>query len=284
MGCPTVRRYLSQLSSDDLPGLAAELAYRFMFATFPFIVFVASLSAFAAAGIGISDPVTKVLDGMGRSLPTDLVEPIRRQLNAILLHKEPELLSIGALLTLVGAAGGMGTLMKAMNRAFKEEETRSLVARILLSVGLTIFGGLAVVTSIVAIIGGTLATQQLIDQLGIGGIWPVLALLRWPIAFGLLVAAGSVMLHFAPVVRPPWRLTVACAAASSVAWIVVTFAFGVYVARFGSFGVTYGALAGVIVLMIWYYISALVLLLAVELVAVLSRFQAEERGRETAAN
>jgi membrane protein len=258
-------------AKDVVQGLAAELAFRFMFATFPFVVFAASLSGFVTTWVGVADPVGRVIDALGRSLPADLIEPLRRQLNAVLLHHEPELLSLGALLALYGAAGGMGTLMKAMNRALNLRETRPLQARIFISLALTVFGGVAAVFSTVAVVGGMLATQQVVDGAGLRGIWPAISLLRWPIAFGLLVIAGAAMLRFAPCARPAWRWALGSAAASAAGWLVVTYVFALYVARFGSFSATYGALAGVIVFMLWYYLSALVLLLAVEMVAALSQ-------------
>jgi membrane protein len=83
--------------------------------------------------------------------------------------------------------------------------------------------------------------------------------------------AVAALLRFAPNLRTPWRWAGVSATIFAVAWIVVTYAFGLYVARFASYDATYGALAGVIVLMLWFYLSSFVLVCAAEIAALLVR-------------
>jgi len=264
-----VRRYVKAVFDDDVPGLAAELAYRFMFATFPFAIFVVALSGLIAGWLGIADPSNRIIGAIGNSLPADLIGPVKAQLEQALSDTQPQLLSVGAVVTLYAATGGIDTLMKAMNRAYNVPETRHLLRRIGLAALLTVLGGVAVVVSFVAVVGGTLVTQRLIDAVGLGQVWPAISLLRWPIVFALLVAAVSALLRYAPSFRTPWRWSAIAATAFAVAWLAVTYGFGLYVARFASYGATYGALAGVIVLMLWFYLTAFVLLCAAELSAFL---------------
>jgi membrane protein len=268
-----VGRYVKQILDDDVPGLAAELAYRFMFATFPFAIFVVALSGFMASWLGIADPGDRIIGAIGNSLPSDLIGPVKAQLDAVLVHTEPQLLSVGALVTLYAAIGGINTLMKAMNRAYDVPETRPLPLRIALAVLLTVLGGVAVVVSFIAIVGGTLASQRLVDGIGLLGVWPALSLLRWPAAFMLLVAAVAALLRYAPNFRTPWRSAATAATAFAVVWLVVTYAFGLYVAHFATYDATYGALGSVIVLMLWFYLTAFVLLCAAELAALLIRLR-----------
>lgn len=263
-------RYVKQILDHDVPGLAAELAYRFMFATFPFAIFVVALSGFIASWVGIADPASRIIGAIGNSLPSDLVGPVRAQLEQALSETQPQLLSAGAVVTLYAATGGIDTLMKAMNRAYGVPETRPIVTRIALAALLTVLGGAAVVVSFVAVVGGTLVTQRLIDGIGLGQVWPALSLLRWPIAAALLVAAVSALLRYAPCYRTPWRPAAIAAMVFAVVWLAVTYGFGLYVARFASYGATYGALAGVIVLMLWFYLTAFVLLCSAELAALLT--------------
>src|SRR5664280_404470 len=175
-------RYVKQILDHDVPGLAAELAYRFMFATFPFAIFVVALSGFIANWLGVANPGNEIIRAIGSSLPSDVVGPVKTQLDAALAHTEPQLLSIGAVVTVYAAAGGVNTLTKAMNRAYGVRETRPLALRLGLGLLLTFVGGVAIVVSFVAIVGGTLATQRLIDQVGLTGVWPAISLLRWPVA------------------------------------------------------------------------------------------------------
>jgi membrane protein len=266
-----VRRYVKAIFDDDVPGLAAELAYRFMFATFPFAIFVVALSGLMASWLGVADPGSRIIGAIGNSLPSDLIGPVQAQLEQALTDTQPQLLSLGAVVTLYAATGGIDTLMKAMNRAYGVTETRPMIMRIGLAALLTFLGGVAVVFSFVAVVGGTLVTQRLIDAVGLGQVWPVLSLLRWPIAFAVLVAAVAALLRYAPNFRTPWRTAALAAAAFAVVWLAVTYGFGLYVSRFASFGATYGALASVIVLMLWFYLTAFVVLGAAELAALLAR-------------
>ena len=268
-----VGRYVKQVLDDDVPGLAAELAYRFMFATFPFAIFVVALSGFMASWLGMANPGDRIIGAIGNSLPPDLIGSVTAQLDVLLAHTEPQLLSVGALVTLYAAVGGINTLMKAMNRAYGVPETRPLLRRMALAALLTVLGGVAVVVSFVAVVGGTLASERLIDEIGLSGVWPALSLLRWPAAFLLLVAAVAALLRYAPNLRTPWRSAATAATAFAVAWLVVTYAFGLYVAHFATYDATYGALGSVIVLMLWFYLTAFVLLCAAELAALLVRFR-----------
>jgi membrane protein len=241
-----------------------------MFATFPFAIFVVALGGFLAGWLGIDDPSGRIISAVGNSLPADLVGPVTTQLEQALASTQPQLLSIGAVVTIYAATGGIDTLMKAMNRAYGVPETRSIPRRIGMAVLLTVLGGVAVAFSFVVIVGGTLATQRLIDAIGLGGTWPTLLLLRWPLALLFLVTAVSALLRYAPAFRAPWRWCAMAAAAFAIVWLVVTYGFGLYVAQFANYGATYGALAGVIVLMLWFYLTAFVLLCAAELVALVA--------------
>ena len=273
-----VRLYVRQLQRHDATGLAAELSFRFMFATFPFVLFLAALGAFLAGWLGVADPTSRIISALGSSVPSDLVGPLRTQLEQVLAHTEPALLSVGALLTLYASAGGINALMKAMNRAFGVRENRLLPGRIAIAMALTVLGGLGVVLGVVAVVGGTLVTTEVADRAGIGGAtWTALSILRWPVAFGVVVLAVTALFRYGSCVRPPWRWALGGAAVFAVAWLVVTFGFGEYVARFGHFELTYGALGGVVVLMLWYYLTAVILVASAELVAVLAEtFDADE--------
>ena len=271
------RIYVRQLDRHDTTGLAAELAFRFMFATFPFALFLAALGAYVAYWLGVADPTARIVSALGGSIPSDLVGPVTSQLNKVLADTEPAFLSVGALVTVYSSAGGINALMKAMNRAFGVRETRMLPARIALGMVLTILGGIGFVVSVVAVIGGTLMTRDLADRAGFGGAtWTLLSLLRWPIVFAVLLVAVGALFRYGSCVRPPWRWALAGSATFAVAWLVVTYAFGLYVSRIGNFDATYGALGGIIVLMLWYYLTAIILLCAAELTAILAeRFDPE---------
>ncbi|MGA2513141.1 MAG: YihY/virulence factor BrkB family protein [Candidatus Limnocylindrales bacterium] len=271
-----VRAYVKRVIDDDVAGVSAELAFRFMFATFPFAIFVVALGGFVASWLGIRDPSNRIIGALGGDLPSDLIGPITSQLQAALVHTHPELLSVGAAVTLYGAVTGMNSLMKAMNRAYGVRETRPLALRLVMASVLTVLGGIAAALSFGAIVGGTLITRRFVDHAGLREVWPWISLVRWPVSFALLVIAVTAVLRFAPVFRTPWRVAALAATAFAAVWLVVTYAFGVYVAQFASYAATYGALAGVIVLMLWFYLTAFVLVCAAELGALLVRLRSPQ--------
>jgi membrane protein len=262
------KRAAKELGRDDAAGLSAELAYRFLFAIFPFGIFVAALSAFIAQAVGIEDPTGKILGAVGDNLPPDLASGIRPQLEAVIGKTQPGLLTFGAIAALWAATGGTNALIKAMNRAYEVEEDRSLVPRYALAIGLTLLASVGLVVAFVTIVGASLLTDQVIKQLNLdGSVVSIVTLLRWPVVFVMLSVAVGVLYKLAPNIRTPFRYCVAGGALFSLGWLIATAVFGLYVANFGNYANTYGALGGVIVLMLWFYLSAFILVAAAELVA-----------------
>ena len=262
------KRFIGEFQRDDVAGLAAELAYRFLFAIFPFGIFVAALSSFIAHSIGFADPTGEIMGAIGDNLPPDIASGIRPQLETVIGQTQPGLLTIGAVTALWAATGGMNALMKAMNRAWEVEETRSFFPKTGLAIGLTVLGSVGLIGSFVTIVGASLLTTQVIAQLHLDkAVVDLVSLLRWPFVFVLLSAAVAVLYHFAPNFRAPWRWCLAGGAIFSVAWIVATGVFALYVANFANYANTYGALGGVIVLMLWFYLSAMLLVSAAALMA-----------------
>jgi Virulence factor BrkB len=121
-------------------------------------------------------------------------------------------------------------------------------------------------------VGGSLLTQQIANQLGVGAqTWTLLQFLRWPLVFVLLVVAVSVLYRFAPNIAAPWPSILVGATAFAIGWLLATLAFAVYVANFSNYGATYGSLGSVIILMLWFYLTAVLLVSGAELAAVVTR-------------
>jgi membrane protein len=279
-----LKRFAADVGRDDVGGLAAELAYRFLFAIFPFGIFVAALSSFVAHAIGFSDPTSTILGSLGDNLPADIANMIRPQLEQVIGQTQPGLLTIGAVLALWAATGGTNAVIKGMNRAYEVEETRALIPRYALAIGLTVLAGLGLIVSFVTIVGASLLTTQLIQGLNLDPtLVSVVALLRWPAVFVLLSIAVGILYRVAPNASPPFRWCLAGGALFSLGWLVATAAFGFYVANFSNYANTYGALGGVIVLMLWFYISAFILIAAAALIAAyLKELRPSELAQATA--
>ncbi len=261
-------RFAKDAREDDVPGLAAEIAYRFLFALFPFGLFLAALGAFVAGWLGVENPAELVVGALGDNLPPDIARGIQPELEQVIGSARPDLLTAGALGALWAASGGTNALIKAMNRAYAVEETRPVLHRLALVVGLTILAGAGIIVSFVTIVGGAMLSEQLAERLGLTGpSWTAVWLLRWPATYVLLVAAVAILFRLAPNIRPSWRWAVGGAAVFATGWLLATWAFAFYVGTFANYGATYGALGGVIVVMFWFYLTGLLLVAAAGLTA-----------------
>ena len=262
------KRFIGEFQRDDVAGLSAELAYRFLFAIFPFGIFVAALTAFIANALGFADPTSQIMGAVGDNLPAQIADVVRPQLEEVIGKTQPGLLTFGALAALWAATGGMNALIKALNRAWEVDDTRAFLPKTALAVGLTLLGSVGLIASFVTIVGASLLTSQVAAQLGIDrATLDVVSLLRWPLVFILLSVAVAVLYRFAPNFRAPWKWCLVGGAIFSAVWVVATGAFALYVANFANYANTYGALGGVIVLMLWFYLSAMLLVSAAAIVA-----------------
>jgi membrane protein len=274
--------------AHDLSGLSAELAYRFLFALFPFGLFLAAMASFIANAVGLTDPSATIIDGLGDNLPAELAATVRPELEQVLGQQRFGLVSLGALIALWAATTGTMTVIKGMNRAYGVNEDRPLLRRYGLGLALTVAASIGILVAFVTIVGGAFLTEQVADRLGLGATaWAVISILRWPVVFAILVAAAAVVYRIGPNLQPSWAVSLRGAAVFATGWLVVTFAFAQYVTRVADYGATYGALGGVIVLMVWLYLTGLILLVGGEIVAIqVGRTEPDrlaERRAETAA-
>jgi membrane protein len=272
------KRVVQQTIDDEAPELAAGLAYRFLFALFPFAIFVAALAAFVSQAIGIGDPTNEILGAVGDNLPPDVASQIAPQLEQVLGASRPGLLSIGAIAALWAATSGISSVMSAMNKAYDVDETRNFFVKNGLALLLTLVGSIAILAAFVTIVGGSIVTEQVIDELGIPSqTWDAISLVRYPLVLALVAVGVAVLFRFGPNVAVSFRWTLVGGLVFALGWVIATALFGVYVANFSSYANTYGALGGVIVLMLWFYLTALLLLVAAEVTSVLAKSREPEK-------
>ena len=266
------RELFKRFSDDDASGMAAELAYRLLFAIFPLGLFLAALGALVAAWIGIANPTDQIIATLGDNLPAPLVATIRPELQRVIAAQHPGIASLGALLALAAATSGTMTVIKAMNRAYGVKETRPIIRRFGLGIGLTVAGALALLVAFLAIVASSLLTQQLLVRLGIdAATWSTISLVRWPLVLIVVTLGVSILYRVGPNMRPSWRAALLGAVVFALGWVAATFGLAIYVTNVARYGATYGTLAGVIVLLFWLYLSGLILIVGAEVVAVVTR-------------
>ena len=274
----TTRRLWRRAARDDLAGLAAELACRSFLELFPFFVFLSSLGDPVANHLGVENPAHQLLDLLSDSMPQNAAEPIRQQLEVVLGTRQSGFAGLIILGAIWLAAGGGAALLKAMNRIFRLEETRPWWERYLVGAGMAVLAGGVVVVALVVLAAGQLLGQWASGSGMPGVFWAVAGFARWPLLLLVLTAEAAIVFRVAPNSKLPWGWVTPGTVVFAVGWLAASTLFLLYVSWAGAYAATYGALGGVIVLLLWLQLSALALLLGAELTAMLHGCEGEDEA------
>ncbi|MEO8540183.1 MAG: YihY/virulence factor BrkB family protein [bacterium] len=254
-----------EAGEDDLTGLAAELAFRFFMALFPFALVLVTLGALISRLVGVDDPSGSVLDAVGDSLPADAASVLRTQVDEVISKANVGILSIGILAAVWSAAGGAKALMKATNRVYDLPETRKGPMQAAIALGITTLGGIGLLLAVAAMVLTQTFAGDLAAALGLGRefAWTV-QIVRLPLIVFFVACAAEIMYWLAPNRWERPLLASRGAVIFALCWSVFTVGFAFYVSHFGSYNATYGALAGVVIMLFWFYVSSLLILLGAE--------------------
>jgi membrane protein len=255
-------RLRHRVYGNHLPLLAAGLSFYGLMAMCPVLVMFLSLYGL----IGDPRAIERDLAGAQGFLPDEVIRLLAREMHKLVAHPVHHLsasLALGFALTLVGASTAASALMHALNVVFGLEETRGFLKRQAIALGLT--AGLA--TFVAVLLGFLALTPTMLRHFGLGG--PVAALLvlaRWPVAALLVGGALAAIYRLGPnhARGAGWMVGWGTPAATA-AWLVATALFSLYVARFDAFDKTYGSIGAAIVLLVWLYLTALVVLVGGEI-------------------
>jgi membrane protein len=255
------KRSVKDFADDDMTTYAAALAFRVLLALFPFAIFLLTL----LGALGLPGFFDRLVEQAATALPRSAAGMVEQVIGEVRGQARSGLLSFGIAAAVWSASSAVRSLMKALNAAYDVDESRPAWRRFALSIAYTI--GLAVMLIAAAglMLVGPQAAEWLAGQLGFGGL--ALALwtwLRWPVAALLLLLAVALVYYAAPNVDQPIRFITPGAVLAVVVWIVASLGFSYYVSNFGSYGATYGSLGGVVVMLLYFFISAMVLLLGAE--------------------
>lgn len=250
-------------------------------ALFPFFIFLAALAGFITRIFDIKNPTDRIINAFGDTLPSDVTSVLRTQLEGIINSRNAALLSVGLLGTIWAASSGVGALMKAMNRAYGVRETRPAWERYALALGLTAFAGLMIIASFLVLVVFQASGAKIADKIGLAGVAAaLLPLVRWPVAIVTVLFAAGVIYRVTPNTRLSLMRVLPGTVLFAAVWLIATELFGLYIARSTSYQSTYGTLGGVAILLVWFYLTAFILLVGAELNAVLQqRASAASAGR-----
>lgn len=257
----TVKEFLD----DEMPTYAAALAYQGLFSLFPFLLFLIALLGFLHLPEffdWLREQAAYVLPGQA----LEQVNPIIDQLQ----QRQGGLLSVGIVVALWSSSAAVRSLMNALNAAYDVREARPVWKRVPLSLLYTL--GLAVMLMLVTalMILGPQVMGWIAERIGLQDYVVVLwSLLRWPVMVLLMMMAVAVIYYATPNVKQKFRFITPGSVLAVVAWVAASLAFGFYVKNFADYNAMYGSVGAIIVLLLYFYISAAVLLLGAELNAVI---------------
>jgi membrane protein len=248
-----------------------------VFALFPALLFLTALLGFLPLA-GLQERLLRYVPDV---LPPDAAATVQRTVSEVLQGNRGGLLSLGVLLALWAGSNGMASVIAALNVAYDVEEWRPWWQRRLLAVLLTVaFSGLIIATLTLLVfgpkIGGMLAAWLDLGH-AFAVAWNVVSV---PIVILCALIGVALMYHLAPAARVRWRWVTPGAVLALGLWFAMSYGLRLYVQYFGNYSTTYGSIGGVILLMLWLYLTSLVLLIGAELDAEIEK-AARARGATT---
>ena len=260
-----LKRIIWRIQDDNVFGRAAQLSYYFLLALFPLLLFLVSLLGyFAQAGSELRNTLINYLAAI---MPGAAVTLVHTTLDEISSSAGGGKLSFGLLAALWAASNGMGAISETLNTAYNVKETRSWWRVRLISVLLTISLAILIVSALAIILYGGTIGDAIASRFGFSHAFTtVWRILQWPIALLFVLATFNLIYNFAPDIRRSQRKFMTPGAIVGVAlWLLVSFAFRVYLHYFNSYSVTYGSLGALIILMLWFYFTGVAILIGGEI-------------------
>ena len=254
-------RTRDQISDDHVSMVAGGVAFYGLLALFP------GIAAMIAIWGLLFDPqqVERQIAGMSGLLPQDAAAIVTDQARTVAAGGTGfSLAAIGGILfALYSASKGMKALIEGLNIVYDEEEERGFLKLNLLALALT----LAVIVAMLAALGLIVVAPALLGSLGFGAlVQTVVDLLRWPVLFVGAMLVLAALYRYAPSrAAPRWRWVSWGAAIATAVWLIGSIGFSVYVSNFASYNETYGSIGAVIILLMWFWLSAFIVLLGAEL-------------------
>lgn len=256
--------FFKEIGKDSLVNKASSLAYNFMLALFPAIIFLFTLIPFIPKRIGFQK---QLMDFIVLILPADAYRAFETTLNEIVNKQNGGLLSFGFLLSLFFATNGVHSLMMAFNKSSLLIETRSWVKQRMMAIVLTIIIAMSVIICIIAMTVGEFALRYIDNELDIKGnlVTYLIQLTRWSLLGILYFVTISILYRYGPAHSKKWKFFSAGSWLATILAFLTIWGFSFYINNFSSYNKVYGSISVLIVLMIWLYLNSLILLIGFEL-------------------
>ena len=257
-----LKRTFTEALADDVFNLAAQQAYYFFFALFPALLALISLASF----FPVSNLTDEAVQWLARVAPGDVITIVTEQMHKISGDKAGGLLTLAFLFTLWSSSGAVVSMCSTLNAAYDITEGRPWWKVRLTAIGLTVGLALFVLVSLTLVIAGPSIAKSVASVAGLGDafVW-TWQILQWPLIFLFVATAIAMVYHFAPDAEQDWVWITPGSVLATLLWVAISLGFKTYVSTMGNYTETYGFVGGVMVLLLWFYLSGVALLVGAEL-------------------
>ncbi|HDI0349629.1 TPA: YihY/virulence factor BrkB family protein [Listeria innocua] len=255
----------ARVGRNDVSGNAAQLAYYMLFSIFPMLLIAATLLAY------LHIDKDSVFNMIKEFAPDQIMDFLEENLNTLLTQKNGGLLSIGIIATLWSASNGMNAVMKSLNKAYGVTNKRNYVVQRLLSMFFTLAMLATVGATLLLLVFGQQIGMFLINHLNFSedflSFWNNL---RWTVTLVVIFVVFTFLYWVAPNRRSTLISVLPGALFSTIGWTIASVGFAYYVNNFGNYSATYGSIGVIIILMLWFYLTGIILMIGGELNATLA--------------
>ncbi len=249
------KQLFRRINAADVFGLSAQLAYFFLLSLFPFLLFLITLLGY----MPIDEQAVIVF--IERYAPAETKELINTNINQLVNEQNGKLLSLSVIGTIWSASNGVNAIIKAFNKAYEVDEDRTFIVSRLIAIALTVAMVAVICIALALPIFGEMIGVYVFSLFGLTEnfvhIWNML---RWVISSVVFFIVLLTLYKLAPNKRILLRNAMWGAMFATVGWQLVSLAFSNYVNTIGNYSATYGSLGAVIILMVWFYISGIIII------------------------
>jgi len=273
------KRVWSEANEDEIFDRAAALSYYFVFAIFPALLFLTSLLGM----LPNPDLMNSIMAYVAQAMPADAASIVERTLSEVVGGARGSLLSIGALAALWAASGGLSAMMTALSVTYDVQDSRSWWKRKMIALGLTFALAIVLLSAAALMVFGGSIGRFLGNTVGMGDVAVLVwSIVQWPLGVVFLVFGIALLYYAAPAVEHrKWYWITPGSLVATLGWIAMSLGLRFYLSHFSNYTATYGSITGVMLLMLWLYLTGLVLLVGAEVNAEIEH-AAAARGAVTA--
>lgn len=258
-----IKELMNELTNDNAPILAAAQAYYYLLSIVPLLILVLAILPYLDI-----DP-DNAIQLIGSALPSEMAEVLQDTIFTIISTPSGGLLTIGIIGTIWSASNGMNAFILATNAAYNITEKRSFINRRVQSVLLTFGMIIALVATLVLPVFGEVIMNFVSLFIVIPSDYEILFfMVRSLVGFVIMALVLASLYYFAPNLKLPFKLVLPGAIFAIISWQVISWGFAYYISNFGNFSATYGSLGGIIILMLWFFLTGLILVIGAEINAI----------------